>query len=219
MMKCKGTVWIVAGLLLIAMALFISAHNLWESAKAGASAEKILKSMDLEQTVPAKATENPVEESPNADEMKVRCSDEIEIPDYILNPNMEMPTEEVDGNKYIGILEIPALDLRLPVMNEWSYSGLKIAPCRYTGSVYLNNMVIAAHNYYSNFGHLKNLSQGDKVVFTDIDGNVFQYEVLMVETLSPVAVKEMISGNWDLTLFTCTVGGQSRVAVRCALVN
>lgn len=219
MMKRKGTVWIVAGLLLIAMALFISAHNLWESAKAGASAEKILKSMDLEQTVPAKATENPVEESPNADEMKVRCSDEIEIPDYILNPNMEMPTEEVDGNKYIGILEIPALDLRLPVMNEWSYSGLKIAPCRYTGSVYLNNMVIAAHNYYSNFGHLKNLSQGDKVVFTDIDGNVFQYEVLMVETLSPVAVKEMISGNWDLTLFTCTVGGQSRVAVRCALVN
>lgn len=30
-----------------------------------------------------------------------------------------------------------------------------------------------------------------------------------------VDVDKMTSGGWSLTLFTCTVGGQSRIAVRC----
>ena len=40
-----------------------------------------------------------------------------------------------------------------------------------------------------------------------------------LETLSPFAIEEMTGGNWDLTLFTCTVGGQYRVTVRCVLAN
>ena len=130
-----------------------------------------------------------------------------------------MPTETVDGNAYIGVLELPSLELKLPVLSEWSYSGLKLAPCRYAGSAYLNNMVIAAHNYSTHFGYLGNLAQGDEVVFTDVDGNVFRYQVLEVETLSPFAVEEMTDGDWDLTLFTCTISGRSRVTVRCALTE
>ena len=61
----------------------------------------------------------------------------------------------------------------------------------------------------------KNLSQGDPVTFTDIDGNVFCYQVSEIEILSPYSIQEMTSGDWDLTLFTCTIGGQTRVAVRC----
>lgn len=76
-------------------------------------------------------------------------------------------------------------------------------------------MVIAAHNYESHFGQLKNLSQGEQITFTDIDGNCFCYQVLDVEILSPYDVQEMTEGAWDLTLFTCTIGGQSRVTVRC----
>ena len=142
--------------------------------------------------------------------------EEAYIPDYILNPEMDMPEEDVDGQKYIGVLRIPDLSLELPVISNWSYPNLKNAPCRYAGSAYMNNMVIAAHNYYSHFGHLKDLSPGDEVTFTDVDGNVFQYEVSALEILSPFAVEEMTSGDWDLTLFTCTVGGQSRVTIRCA---
>lgn len=142
--------------------------------------------------------------------------EEAYIPDYILNPEMDMPEEEVDGQKYIGVLKIPVLSLELPVISEWSYPSLRIAPCRYAGSAYLNSMVIAAHNYYSHFGYLKDLSPGDEVTFTDVDGNIFRYEVSALEILSPFAVEEMTNGDWDLTLFTCTVGGQSRVTIRCA---
>ena len=52
-----------------------------------------------------------------------------------------------------------------------------------------------------------------------MDGNLFTYEMAERETLMPTSVEEMTSGDWDLTLFTCTVGGQSRVTVRCTLVE
>ena len=104
-------------------------------------------------------------------------------------------------------------------MSQWSYAGLKIAPCRYAGSAYRNDLVIAAHNYYSHFGYLRDLSQGDPVVFTDVDGNAFRYEVFEIETLSSTSVAEMTGGDWDLTLFTYTIGGKKRITVRCTLTE
>ena len=126
-----------------------------------------------------------------------------------------MPTVEVDGNRYIGRVTIPALGLELPVMSQWSYPNLKIAPCRYQGSAYTGDLIIAGHNYRTHFGPLKNLGGGDAVLFTDADGNQFRYTVAQVETLAKTAVEEMAAGDWDLTLFTCTLGGQTRVTVRC----
>ena len=126
-----------------------------------------------------------------------------------------MPTVSFDGNDYIGRVDIPSLGLSLPVISEWSYPRLKIAPCRYTGSAYLDNLIIAAHNYSSYFGNLNRLNTGDTVTFTDVDGNQFTYAVSLIEDLPGTAIEEMQAGEWDLTLFTCTLGGRSRVTVRC----
>jgi sortase A len=149
----------------------------------------------------------------------VPLPEEVEIPDYQLDPQREMPVEIINGKSYIGVLSIPALGLELPVIQKWSYPNLRVAPCRYTGSVYTDNLVIAAHNYISHFGNLKRLQPGDSVTFTDMEGNKFLYEVAVLETLSPNAVKEMSSGAWDLSLFTCTIGGKLRVTVRCELID
>ena len=92
---------------------------------------------------------------------------------------------------------------------------MKVAPCRYEGSAYTDDLILAAHNYPAHFGNLKTLHPGDQVSFTDVDGNQFQYQVVELETLQPTAIQEMEAGEWDLTLFTCTLGGQSRVTVRC----
>ncbi len=205
-MAKRNKIFTGIGLLLLAAALFLTAFNIVSDAKAGKTAYTVLDQL-------APETENPEISQPTP------TPKETVIPDYILNPEMAMPEEEVDGQKYIGVLRIPTLSLELPVISEWSYPSLQIAPCRYAGSAYLNNMVIAAHNYYSHFGYLKDLSQGDEVTFTDIDGNVFKYKVVEIETLSPFATEEMTSGDWALTLFTCTVGGQSRVTVRCELAE
>lgn len=195
------------GLLLMAAALLLTCYNLWDERRAAASAEGVLGELPAE-----------MRSAENAGTTETDEMGEIEIPDYLLNPEMEMPAVEIDGEGYIGTLKIPALDLELPVMEEWSYPRLRKAPCRYSGSAYRGDMVIAAHNYKTHFGRLKELRPGDEVTFIDADGNVFRYAVAETETLGGGDVEEMRAGDWDLTLFTCTYGGKSRVTVRCSLL-
>lgn len=141
------------------------------------------------------------------------------IPDYILNPNMDMPEVVIDDVAYIGYLEIPALELELPVITETTYRYLNIAPCRYSGSAYLDDLVIGAHNYKGHFRYLKDLTYGDEVIFTDVDGNVFTYQIANMETLNPTQVEELTAGEWPLTLYTCTVGGRTRLIIRCEKIQ
>lgn len=199
-MKRKGSVLIFTGLLLIAAALFITAFNLRE--EAAARTASVRAADRLEALIPAH-TPRPAA-VPGA-----------VLPENVPETDMEMPVKTVDGVDYIGVIAVPSLSLELPVASEWSYERLKTSPCRYSGSVYSGDMVLCAHNYSSHFGQIKTLKPGDAVVFTDVDGNVYNYEVAELETLQPTAVDEMKSGEWDLTLFTCTIGGQTRVTVRC----
>ena len=46
-------------------------------------------------------------------------------------------------------------------------------------------------------------------------GRQFSYEVSTVETIEATAIEDAVSSVWDLTLITCTTGGQTRLAVRC----
>ena len=211
-MKSKKGTWLIClGLLLIAAALFLAAYNIYDERRAEQAAHETVEQLEacLPEESPAETLPEGVETLPAAG------PGEVEIPDYVLDPNHEMPVRNIGGEDYIGVLEISSLGLTLPVMSEWSYPRLKIAPCRYTGSAYQGNLIIAAHNYRSHFGNLKELCEGDVVHFTDMDGNVFSYEVALLEILQPTDVDEMEGGDWDLTLFTCTVGGKSRVTARC----
>ena len=141
-------------------------------------------------------------------------ADERFVPDYVLDEAREMPVQQIDGRDYIGVLDIPALSLTLPVLKEWDYPSFNVAPCRYAGSVYADGFVIAAHNYDSHFGRIGSLSASDSVRFTDIDSNVFDYSVVAIKTLDPYATGDMKSDDWSLSRFTCTLGGQYRVTVR-----
>ena len=132
-----------------------------------------------------------------------------------LPSDTKMETVEASGNECIGVISIPALKLELPILTDWSYSKLKKAPCHYYGSCYEKDFVIAAHNYKSHFGRLSELQGGDLVVFTDVFGETHCYEVVLLETLPKNATKEMITSGFDLSLYTCTLGGGSRVTVRC----
>ena len=131
----------------------------------------------------------------------------------------EMAAISVDGYNSIGFLTIPVLELELPVLADWSYEKLKKAPCHYYGSCYDSDFVIAAHNYPAHFGRLSELRQGDMIFFTDAVGERHYYEVVLLETLEPTATEEMITSGFDLSLYTCTTGGNNRVTVRCRAVS
>lgn len=237
----KGLFTIMIGLMLMASALFLTGYNLYEEHRASQSVTRAVH--QLEEFLAFASGQEASAEGPgegvsaesvgegvsaaeggeNGTDLQLNEADtsaqkEKEIPDYILNPQMDMPVMQVEGRDYIGILEIPTYELELPVISTWSYSALKEAPCRYSGSAYTNDMVVAGHNYRSHFTCLSDLEVGEQVVFTDMDSNVFVYEILNREILHETDVEGMQEGDWDLTLFTCTADGVYRVTVRCRLV-
>ncbi|MCD8052092.1 MAG: sortase [Clostridiales bacterium] len=185
-----GNLLMMLGVLLLLGAVGLLGYNRWDNWRAGQSVADIQDALE-----------------------------EAEEADNSIPEDGVMRTIEIDGYLYIGTLSIPSYGLELPVMSEWSYPGLKIAPGRYTGSVWTDDLIICGHNYERHFGNLKYLEAGDEITFTDVDDNVFNYQVEEVYILQPTDVEEMVSqssGEWDLTLFTCTIGGQTRVTVRCS---
>lgn len=210
---------------MIVAAGLLTGWNLWQQTGAGIKAGDTLALLipAIEENSGAANAKSTADEASGLDteaEAQPAQTDEDfadteTVPDYVINPNMDMPSVKVNDEKYIGVLTIPDLDLELPVMKEWSYPNLKKAPCRYTGTAYKDNLIICAHNYNTHFGRLKNLKQGARISLVDTDGNVFSYQVTETEILKPNDIWEMKNGEWDLTLFTCTIGGATRVTVRC----
>lgn len=181
------------GIILIVLAVSLCFYNVYDSIRADISSKSIM----------------------NDYMAHVSSGPQGSVPDYILNPDMDMPEVEVDDLSCIGVLEIPSLDIQLPITSTFNYALMKQAPCRYYGSIYKNNMVIAAHDSWFHFGRIHTLKSGDSVKFTDASGNQFDYCVDVVDVVSPNSVDDVTSGKWPLTLFTCTLDAQNRVVVRC----
>ncbi len=126
--------------------------------------------------------------------------------------------KDLGDSEWLGTLYVPLFGLELPVRADYDYDALYRTPCRYTGSVEDDDLVICAHNYPWHFGQLRNISLGESVRLEDMRGEVHEYAVVDVEIVQPTDIDAMIDSEADLTLFTCTYGGQARVAVRCQRV-
>lgn len=158
-------------------------------------------------------------EKQNDNQNNVQNSEKTEnTENNAISLNNNRTSINIKGNNYIGIIYIPILNnLALPVIEDCTVDNLKISVCRYSGNINENNFVIAGHNYKSSFGKLSRLIVGNLVYFKDVNGNVYKYHCKAIETLSPKSVNEMITGDWDLTLFTCTYNGANRIAYRFEL--
>jgi sortase A len=214
------------GLALLGGSLFLLTQNEQEEAEAADAVADLLPQLVAEindnvrqhnQTSEAP----PVSESLTPDEAETAEQTDPTVqsetvPDVPEDPAVnEMTQTNIGGFGYIGFLSIPDLMLDLPVMAEWDYYRLRISPCRYSGSIRSDDLVIMAHNYTAHFGNLSKLSEGARITFTDMDGIQTVYEVAALDILSPYAVDEVLSGDYPLVLFTCTYGGRSRVTVYC----
>ena len=207
MRKGFGICCIALGICCLIASVGFIAYNHWEEENAQNASKTILQ--DVRENILDNTSVESTPEKSNRDES-------VEILGDI---TQQMLTTQVDGYDCIGVLSIPVLELELPVLTDWSYTKLKIAPCHYFGSYFEKDFVIAAHNYQSHFGRLSELQPKDLILFTDISGTVHCYEVMLLETLPGSATEEMITSGFDLSLYTCTPGGSNRVTVRCRKVN
>ena len=207
--RIDGVIAAVLGACLVIFSVGLTMYNIISDRKAGKESEEIVG--ELLSDIPWHTEEPEIQNETAYEEVYT----EPEVPFYEINPEMDMPEKEIDSRYYIGVLYIDTLGLELPVRSELTYTGLRMSPCRYKGSVYQRNLIIAAHNYNSHFGKLKNLPIGSVVRFIDVDGNEFEYTADSIEVINGTNVDAMDEGEWDLTLFTCTYGGVERVTVRC----
>lgn len=199
MRRKVGRLCMVLGLAMVLSAVFLFAYNKNEAFYAAQGAASILE--NVKTTIVKDDTSfkaplpppGPVPVKPGA---------------HILH------SVEIDGYGYIGYLSIPDLGLELPVMDEWDYARLKIAPCRQCGET-TDDLIIAGHNYERHFGLLKTLAEGAPVRFTDMGGNVTDYEVKTIETVTPVNADKIPGSKWNLVLYTCTYSGYERIVVGC----
>lgn len=197
MKKTFGALCMAIGALLIAGALSLFIYNLAEADRAekfsiqAVSQLKSVISDNENQNVP------PVFESGTTTEQR------------------SMAELEIDGYSYIGYLSVPSQSLELPVISQWDYDKLQVAPCRYSGSISEKNLVLIAHNYSSHFGNLDQLEFEDEVRFTDAEGVATYYRVVSIDVVPPASAEEVAAGNSDLALVTCTYSGKTRIVVYC----
>ena len=159
---------------------------------------------------------------------KIAQAEEKEtVPAEPVNPYDEAAVEKANemtvfvknGWSYIGYLQIPSLELELPVLSEISDYNLGMAPCRHLGSTKSDDLVLAAHNYDFHFGRIKELGPGDELSFIDMDGVLSNYSVVVVDVIQPTDIEKVTDPALDLTLYTCTYGGEQRVMVGCKRVD
>ena len=213
MRRKTGNLCIILGTALILGALILFLHNKQEERLAHEASEVYLEQLVCQIN---RAEETAPQAETGEDEDGLLEYIVPEIPEALLTAeDLEMTETVVDGRSYIGYLALPALNLELPILADWNYGLLQVAPCRYYGTLRGNDLVLMAHNYASHFGRISELRQGDSVIFVDAEGRVTQYVVVGQDVLAPNAVEEMTAGDFDLTLFTCTYGGKSRVTVYC----
>ena len=122
----------------------------------------------------------------------------------------------------IGIIEIPSIDIRYPVMEGTTgavlNAGIGHIP-ETAGIGESGNCVLCGHNgsrYGTFFTPLNQISIGDVVTIIDKKGQAHIYEVTETEVVNPYdnSIKTQGEGK-ELTLFTCSQKGTMRFVVKC----
>lgn len=187
------------GFLLISIGMYITTSNIIEEVNAELISKEELSKVQY--MIPTLSEKDNIESKYN-----VKYSD-------------EMPFIEVDGLKYIGIVNVPKLELSLPVQIDWDYDKLKQTPNLYKGNVYDDSMIIMAHSYRRHFGYISQLVPGDEITFTNVNGMVYRYAVTQILKIEGTDIDSMVQTDADITLFTCDYGGQNRVTIRGTRIN
>ena len=121
----------------------------------------------------------------------------------------------------IGIIEIPGLDIRYPVMEGTTSKVLNagIGHIEETAGIgESGNCVLCGHNgsrYGTFFTPLSQISIGDEVMITDKKGQEHIYEVTETEVVNPYDNSIKTQGDEkELTLFTCSQKGTMKYSIK-----
>jgi len=135
------------------------------------------------------------------------------------------PIQEIDakieGNKVVGIINIPKINLEYPILETTTIETLKLSITKFWGNKIneIGNVTLAGHNNLNGtmFGKVKKLEIGDEIELTDNQNVTLKYEIFKTYVIDPNDITCILpeqEGTREVTLITCTNGNKNRFIVK-----
>lgn len=133
-------------------------------------------------------------------------------------PNSNMPVLQIDGMDYVVLLEIPSMQISLPVADKWDRDKLFYSPARFCGSAYDHTLVIGGTDASRQFAFCDKIENGTLITITDMIGTQFTYKVTMVDRAKKAESTWLADPEYHLTLYCRDTYSMEYIAVRCNFV-
>lgn len=124
-----------------------------------------------------------------------------------------MPVLPLDGINFIGIVEIPRYGSTLPVCGDWGQTHKY--PCQFDGSIYNRTLKIGATTQRGQYDFYRELSVGDAVYFTDMEGNCYTLEITGLRYSKHADSAALEQEDAALTLFIQNIYSFEYLIVSC----
>ncbi len=128
---------------------------------------------------------------------------------------------EYKGYKIEGIIEIPKINIKYPIINQTNEETMKLSVTKFWGpqAGEIGNYTVAGHNNKDGtmFGKTKYLQIGDIIKLTNLKNETIEYTVFKIYSIDPddvSCVESVEPGTREITLITCTNGHKNRLITK-----
>ena len=128
-----------------------------------------------------------------------------------------MSTLSIDDINFVGIIEMPRYESVLPVCADWG--NLSDYPCRFSGSVYDRTMQVGGTSQKGQYDFYRDISVGDTVFFTDMEGNRYEYAVTDIKYENNADQNTLNRNDSALTLFIKNIYAFEYIIISCDVLN
>lgn len=132
-----------------------------------------------------------------------------------------LPELEFKGYKIEGIIEIPKINIKYPIIDHTNEETMKVSITKFWGpqANEIGNYTVAGHNNKDGtmFGKTKYLQIGDKIKLTSLKNKTIEYEIFKIYSIDPddvSCVESVENGTREITLITCTNGHKNRLVTK-----
>ena len=133
---------------------------------------------------------------------------------------IEVNMPEKKGNyNILGEIEIPKINVKMYILDKTTNDSLNLSVTRFWGNGIheAGNFSIIGHNYKGMFRDLKELEIGDTFTLVDRTGRICTYviyDIYIVEPDDVSCIEDTLLGQREVTLITCTTGGEKRLILK-----
>lgn len=137
-----------------------------------------------------------------------------------------LPELEFKGYKVEGIIEIPKINIKYPIIDHTNEETMKVSITKFWGpqANEIGNYTVAGHNNKDGtmFGKTKYLQIGDKIKLTNLKNETIEYEIFKIYSINPddvSCVESVENGTREITLITCTNGHKNRLVTKARQIK